>query len=387
MAGINLTDERNRRLASWLQGVPAPPLRVSIFPTNVCNLECKMCGVPNGVREGRFRVKDEFTIEEWRRLVKEGAQMGILEWWVGGGGEPLVRRELTTEIIKTIRKYSPYSEIELTTNASRFTEEIIRDLVVADLDKMQFSIDFPDAKMHNWLRGGDATFEKATWAIRRFSEFKRELGKKVPWLTANVILNARNYTRLEEFIPFAKNIGIEQVNVTPLRVTDEMRPVMQEAGLVMDACQKREVFAYAARASRLAQKEGVGFGFLVNREWEDISETGMMTRKSEGGRVGPQDPSKRENLRHYLGLRCYESWYTLAVDALGNPGPCVTGAIGNPQYSFREHTLKEVWYGEYFLKIRSRLNENLLIDPCSQCTVTDMREKVGLLLNEHVRAT
>lgn len=383
--GIDLNVERDRRLFNWMNGIPIPPLRVTIFPTNVCNLRCRMCGVSRGVSEGRFKVADEFKQEGWLPLIREGAEMGIIEWWICGGGEPLMRRDLTLEIIKTIKRYSPQSYVQLTTNGTRFTEEMIRDLVVVGLDKMQFSIDAPDAGTHDWIRRKKGTFEKATWAIQRFNELKREMGKKSPWITVNAVLNGKNYNRLEEFIGFAEEIGVEHVEVTPMRVTEEMYPSMKKAGLLLDKSQKREAFRSAEQARRLARKRGIGFEYLVNPDLEDLSERKLREKFIREESIGPQDASTRKSDHHFLCLRCYEPWYTLSIDAYGNPGPCVTGSEGNPRFSFRNHSLHDVWYGEYFLNIRSRLIENKLIGACAHCTVTDMREKAGAQLNDYVR--
>lgn len=383
--GLDLYDERLRRLSSWMNGIPSPPLRISIFPTNVCNLQCRMCGVSHAVRAGRFTIKNELPDEEWLPFIRAGAEMGILEWWVGGGGEPLMRRELTAEIIKTIKRYSPHSEVELTTNGTRFTEEMLCDMVELGLDKMQFSIDCPDAETHDWIRRRRGTFEKATWAISRFNELKKETGKKAPWLTVNVVLNGKNYNRLHEFIPLAERIGIEHLNVTPLRVTNEMRASMEADGLVLTPEQKKKAFLCAESAKRLAMKRGIGFEFQVNKEWENISENKLGEGVACGCPIGPRDASKRRSDIPFLNLRCYETWYSLAIDAFGNPGPCVTGADGDPRYSLRDHSLHDIWYGEYFLNIRSRLTENKLIPACAHCTVTDMREKVGIALNEYVK--
>jgi len=293
--GVNLDAERDRRLHSWMNGIPAPPLRVSIFPTNVCNLRCKMCGIPHGVDEGRFRVDDECTTEEWLPIIKEGAEMGILEWWICGGGEPLARRELTLDIIKTIKRYSPHSYTELTTNGTRFTEEMLRELVKIGHNKMQFSIDAPDAVTHDMIRGEKGTFKKATWAIRRFCELKEEMGVKAPWITINAVLNRKNYDRMEGFIDFAEEYGVEFVNVTPLRVTDEMRPTIMKAGLLLNNIQKRESFRSAERAMKLAKERGIGFEFEVNEEWEDISEHDINTKFVGEEVVGPLDPSKKRS--------------------------------------------------------------------------------------------
>ena len=384
--GIDINAERDRRLYSWMNGIPAPPLRVSLFPTNVCNLKCRMCGIPNGVQEGRYKIEKEFKDEEWLPIIEEGAKMGILDWWICGGGEPLMRRELTMEIIRTIKHHSPSSLVALTTNGTRFTEEMLRELVTIGLDKMQFSIDAPDAASHDWVRRKKGTFEKVTWAIRRYTELKREMGKKVPWITVSAVLNGRNYYRLEEYIGLAERIGIQHVEITPLRVTDETRSCMEKGAMILNDEQKQEAFRSAERAKKLAEKRGIRFEFEVKPELEEISERDINVKFVEEECIGPLDLSKRDPTHHYLGLRCYEPWYTLSIDAYGNPGHCVTMSKGDPNFSLREHTLHEFWYGRSFVNARSRLMENKLISCCSHCTVVDMREKVGLALNEHVRA-
>ncbi len=382
--GIDIDTERNRRLCSWMNGIPAPPLRLSILPTNVCNLRCRMCGISRGVREGRFRIVDEFRDDEWLPLIKEGAEMGIPEWWICGGGEPLMRRDLTLEIIKTIKRYSPQSRVELTTNGTRFTEEMLHDLVAIGLDKMQFSIDAPDAATHDWVRRKRGTFEKVTWAIQRFSELKEEMGKRFPRLTVNCVLNGKNYNRLEEFISLAERIGIEHLNVTPLRVIDEVCLSMEKVGLILNQKQKDEAFRSAERAKRLGRKRGVGFEFFVNRGLEVISENEVMEKFTKEETLGPQNASKRKSSNPFLGLRCYEPWLNISIDAWGNPGHCVTVSKGDPLFSFRNHTLQDVWYGEFFLNARSRLMKNKLTAACAHCTVTDMLEKVGVQFNEWV---
>lgn len=384
--GVNLSVERLRRLHSWMNGVPAPPLRMSIFPTNVCNLRCKMCGVSAAVRAGKFKVTDELTDEEWLCIIRDGAQMGILEWWVGGGGEPLVRGDLTLNILKTIKRLSPPSEIELTTNGSRLTEDFLREIVDLGLDKIQLSLDFPDARTHDLIRGRTGTFDTIIWAARMLNQLKEEKRTHRPWLTTNTILSALNYNRLDEMVELAASVGIEQVNVTPLRIVESLRSQMGKAGLLMNEGQKRAAFSHAERARRLAGKHGIQFRFLVNRDWEDISEKSLARKRKSGKQVGPQE-TRDDACPQFLNLRCYETWYTLAIDAQGNPGPCVTGAIGDPDFNLRNRTLHDLWYGEYFMRIRSHLIENRLIGPCSHCTVTDLREGTGRDLREYARLT
>lgn len=378
----NLQGEIEKRLYSWMCGRPAPPFRASIFPTNVCNLRCNMCGVPEACSEGRFRIEDEMKTEEWLPIIEDGAKAGIIEWWISGGGEPLVRRELTLEIIRRIKKYSPYSEVELTTNGTRFTEEMTKELIELRLDRIQFSLDSHISEVHNLIRNTPGTFERITGAIQRFRQLKAEYNTDKPWLTVNSVLTALNYNKWTEFIKFTKELGIEYICVTPLRITEGTRDKMESAGIILAPEKKTKIFEYAERARISAEKIGIGFDFLVNPDWEDIPEREIRKKYRTGKTIGPQNENRSKD-SPFLNLRCYEPWYTLAIDPFGDPGPCLTSAEGNPNYTLKRNRVIDVWYGDYFNKIRSRLAKNKLIGKCTHCTVTDMREKIGLNLNKY----
>lgn len=378
--GVNIREEIIKGLYSWMCNKPAPPLRVSIFLTNVCNLRCNMCGVPEACSEGRSRILDELKTEEWLPIIEDCAKTGVIEWWISGGGEPLVRRELTLEIIRAIKRYSPASEVVLTTNGTRFNEETINKLVELKLDKIQFSLDSHISEIHNRIRNVPGTFEKVTSAIHRFSQLKAEYDTDKPWLTVNSILNALNYDQLVEFIKFGKRIGVEHIYVTPLRITEDTRDKIKSIGLALTAEQKEVVFKHAEVARKFGEGRGIGFEFLVNRDLEDIPEREIRKKYKNGGVIGPKKKNRSKDIP-FLNLRCYEPWYNFAIDAFGNPGPCVTSSKGNPEYSLKHNKLKDVWYGDYFNKVRSRLLGNKLLGVCAHCTVTEMREKIGSELN------
>ncbi len=87
----------------------------------------------------------------------------------------------------------------------------------------------------------------------------------------------------------------------------------------------------------------------------------------------------------FLALRCYDMWYTMAIDAYGNVGSCVTADDGDPEHNVKNYTLHDLWYGEFFPNLRKRLIQNKLLKVCSHCTVTDMRNKVRLQLIDYCK--
>lgn len=366
--GMDLKEEKTCRLDSWINGVPAPPLRMSLILTNACNLRCKMCETPVSIQKGWLRLEDEITEEEWLRIVREGAEMGILEWYIRGGGEPFVREELTMAILRTLRKESPNSVIELDTNGSRLTEETLKELVCLGLNRIQISLDFPNAAMHDWMRGQKGTFEKVTRAISKLRELRDLSADRKPRIVTTTVLSGLNCDLIDEIVALAARIGVDQVNVTPLRVMESIRPQVEKARMVMNSEQKHKASVCVERAKRTADKYGILLHFLVDADWEESSGERIEKRGAVKGGIGPQDAAG--DISHgFIGLKCYEPWFTLAVDARGNPGYCVAGSLGEQHYNLRRHTLREVWYGEYFLRIRSQLMGKRSPDTCLECDV------------------
>lgn len=379
----DLEKERSRRLCYWMDGKPMPPLRISIFPTNRCNLNCLFCGGPEARRNGHFKFDKELSKEDWVRIVKEGVEMGILEWWVGGGGDPMARSDTTVAILNTIKDTDKNAECELTTNGTNFTPEIIDNLVKIGVDKIQLSLDGIDKKLHDFYRGVPGTFDKITTAIKTFIRLKKEYKTNKPKITINMVLNAKNVDRISEMVELAHKLGVNEIMITPMRIESGNKTRIEENGLRMDELQKKRIRSNFEKAKKLAVRYNIFIDLLVNEGQEEILEEEVLKRYKKDEIETPWDVKKNEH--PFLALRCYELWYTMAIDAYGYAGSCVTAADGDPKYDVRKCTLHDLWYGEFFTRLRERLIQNKLLKVCSHCTVTDMRNKVRSQLANYRR--
>src|SRR5436190_19792318 len=88
-----------RRPPRSLVEAPDRPIGAKLELTYACNLRCGFCYTDSPRRTLQRSV--DLPDEDWRRVVRETLGLGILEAVVTGG-EPLLRKDLTLELIETL---------------------------------------------------------------------------------------------------------------------------------------------------------------------------------------------------------------------------------------------------------------------------------------------
>ena len=112
-------------------------LRLSV--TDRCNLRCRYCMPAEGMD---WLPKDQvLDFDEIERLVRLLAGMGVTDIRVTGG-EPLVRRDLST-LVGRITAIDGIREVSITTNAVLLADQV-DDLVAAGLARVNVSVDSLD---------------------------------------------------------------------------------------------------------------------------------------------------------------------------------------------------------------------------------------------------
>ena len=161
-----------------------------------CPLHCPYCSNPAQLRDDR-----ELTTDEWRRVLREAAELGVLQ--VGlSGGEPLVRRDLA-EIVRGAREAKLYTN--LITSGVGLDENRARILREAGLDSVQLSFQADDADLADEIAGARAHQTKlAAAACVRAAE--------IP-LSLNFVLHRRNIDRLPRIIELTEALGAERVEL------------------------------------------------------------------------------------------------------------------------------------------------------------------------------
>jgi coenzyme PQQ biosynthesis protein E len=165
--------------------------------------------VPSGEQAGPTALRTahttanngELTTEEWKRVIREAAGLGVLQ--IGfSGGEPLARRDLV-ELIRAAREAKLYTN--LITSGIGLDDDRLRALREAGLDSIQLSFQSDESGLADEIAGAHA--------------YKRKLdvAAKIPAvgipLSLNFVIHRRNIDRLPQMIDLAEALDAERVEL------------------------------------------------------------------------------------------------------------------------------------------------------------------------------
>ena len=174
-----------------------------------CPLHCPYCSNPVAASlreaphwpEADGYSNGELTTEEWKRVIREAAGLGVLQ--VGfSGGEPLARRDLV-ELVRAAREAKLYTN--LITSGIGLDDDRLRALREAGLDSIQLSFQSDESGLADEIAGARAHERKLDVAAKI-----RAVG--IP-LSLNFVIHRRNIDRLPEMIDLAEALGAERVEL------------------------------------------------------------------------------------------------------------------------------------------------------------------------------
>jgi pyrroloquinoline quinone biosynthesis protein E len=179
-----------------------------------CPLHCPYCSNPLNLESGAPATLSatgsqelappntgELTTEEWRRVIRDAAALGVLQ--VGfSGGEPLARRDLV-ELIHAAREAKLYTN--LITSGIGLDDDRLRALGDAGLDSIQLSFQSDESSLADEIAG------------TRAHELKLDVAAKIRAagipLSLNFVIHRRTIDRLPQMIDLAEALGAARVEL------------------------------------------------------------------------------------------------------------------------------------------------------------------------------
>jgi PqqA peptide cyclase len=162
-----------------------------------CPLACAYCSNPLNLAD----YTDELSTHEWRRVLTEARDLGVLQCHLSGG-EPLLRRDLV-EIVALAHQLGLYTN--LVTSALGLGRPMAERLRAAGLDHVQISIQADEPALSDRIAG--------TPSFRRKVEAMAVV-KELGWpLTVNVVLHRRNIGRVADLLELAEEVGADRVEL------------------------------------------------------------------------------------------------------------------------------------------------------------------------------
>ena len=192
--------------ASRAVGVPfIKPRNVTITLTTRCNLSCIMCN------HWRLKPGDMMSYEEATRYIDQ-----IVEWGIPilevSGGEPMLHPRFD-DIIRYASAKGQHMNI--TTNAMLLTRKRIGQIFESKVERLQISMDGPDAATHDKIRGMKGSFDHIVKTVKILDRLRVERNRPLG-LNLTMVIQRDNFTRLVEMYHFVKSLGFDSITYQPV---------------------------------------------------------------------------------------------------------------------------------------------------------------------------
>jgi len=341
----------SKRLTDWIKSKKSPPYQINMYFTKQCNLKCKFCAF-SPLIEKKYP-SNELSKEELLRATKEGLELGIEVWYIAGG-EPFFYPDKLLPMMGMIKKHGKYGNVN--TNGTLFNREIVKDIVSMGWDEITFSINVTDSKTEDFLKGEKGAFKKCIEAMKLIQSTKKEMNKEKPGLSIHTIIMNKNYKRLTDMLILGHSLGVSSMNFTHImEATDYVKKLKLTNEQI-------ELFKKEAEKAFLLSKKMKIFTNLEKYISSPLSdEIGNYTNILKSTSITKDSKS-------LLSAICFEPWTQVTIFFDGTVGACgVWPCTSLKNENVRNKNLKDIWYGEYFERIRERLINRESIDTCLDC--------------------
>jgi len=189
------------------------PYWLTIDPTNFCQLHCPFC--PTGADRG-VRDKASMSLAHFEKIMRvlgpAAVHLDLMNW-----GESLLHKDLP-EMIACAKRHGV--EVRLDANLNDVSEAALERLILSGLDVLSASMDGLSPETYGRYRAG-GSFEKALGNLRALIRKRRELGRANPWIIWQFLVFRHNEHEVERVEAFAREVGVDQVGLTPASLPDE----------------------------------------------------------------------------------------------------------------------------------------------------------------------
>ncbi len=338
-------DNAVNRLLHWQRGESRGPLRLTVFPTNICNIECKHCWQRWADYDKTY--KSEMSDERLLKLVDEAHEIGVQEWYFVGGGDSMGRGKTVMQMCEKIRALGMNGGIH--TNGTLFRPGMFEKLIDIGWKLIWVSLDGPNEKINDYIRSRG--FKKATDNLKRLAELKKERGAEFPKAGIYCTLTNLTFDKIVDFVELAHECGCnEGVNISGLIVEGP-----ESAEFELSPEQKAALPGHIEAAIVRAEELGINTNFRTYLD-EELLHDGMdMHRGYQYAKV----PG-------IAGAMCYEPWTSISLLPDGKLGPCCAFYDDNA-VSIKETSLVEVWNGPYMTAVREGMLNGNPPAYCKRC--------------------
>jgi len=232
------------KLESFRNEIVTAPVYVRIKPINKCNHACFFCVYSDGFRPGDrenhivsgmhtdMREHDVLPWTKLQEVLNDLHDMGVKAVTFSGGGEPLIYPKIV-EAAQTVLDYG--LDLSIITNGQALSKA--RAEVFSQGHWVRISMDYINAAQ--MIHSRNVTVEHYDSVFKNIESFAK-LKKSTCDLGVNYIVHQTNYLGLGLFARKLKDIGVNNLRVSPMWVPDIAKYHAQIQGHVqreLDLCQ------------------------------------------------------------------------------------------------------------------------------------------------------
>jgi MoaA/NifB/PqqE/SkfB family radical SAM enzyme len=330
------------RIAAWDTDGPQGPVTLELYPTLSCNLNCQFCDTTDRHRPP----VNELSEARLLSIVDEAADLGVQRLFLLGGGEPLLRKQATPAVMARAKFHG--MEGILTTNGTLLSPKLCEQFIAMGWDEIHFSIDGPNAEIHDKLRGQAGAFKKTVRNACRLSVLKKRAQQETPRIALHFVLTNQNHHTLTEMVELAAAVGAFRVDFDAL-----IAYTPEQQALALSDTQRNQV----AKDAREAMNRATVLGIATTLE------NFLHPERIDRGATPPPLPDG-EGLK---GAPCLKAWHHLVVAADGKTSPCcvLAGSGG----SVADEAVDTVWHSDPFMNtVRKGMLAQTPTPRCSECS-------------------
>ncbi|SJL19610.1 pyrroloquinoline quinone biosynthesis protein PqqE [Porphyromonas gingivalis] len=178
-------------------------MREAVFKiTNCCPCKCSFCESGNGLWRDIEDIVRDVWMESAQTFVNNGLEVAIIS-----GGEPLLRADLASDMIKLFEKEGVFSV--LNTSGVLFSRNSIDKMLCNLPNLVVFSIDSVNPVKHDRHRGIPNLFQTVLLSIQ-------DIKKRIPDLSVGVrfVLTKHNFHDLPILLYLCSYLGIDCLKIT-----------------------------------------------------------------------------------------------------------------------------------------------------------------------------
>ena len=348
------TETKFDRLMQWRRGEAPGPWKVSLYPTYRCNIQCRICWKREFPEP--LTAKEELPADRLVEMVDEAADLGVREWILGGGGELMLRGQAMMKMVRRIRDHGMNGLIQ--TNATRFTEAQLEDLVDLQWDCLNVSLDGPTAEINDGNRI-ENNYARTIETIKRLQAIKKKKSSSYPLVHLVTVVTNINYKHLRGMVDLSAELELPPAT---LSAVDLIVYGEHDKKYLLSPIQRVELIQHVKETLEYAKSKGVPCGYDLYLQ---------ALEQESGTPIAALDLFKRPEDTVSPDTMCFEPFLHMVIMPQGDTGPCCTFNDKTVQNVWNS-SMSEVWYGPYLSKVRRNILQGDVPHYCHECMPTQV---------------